>query len=395
VGASDIREFAEALERRRGGPAPASSPPLDKVAVLGGGAHGRAIAACCLAAGAEVTLFSAYRQEMGPLREAGSITIRGEGPIGTYRVGGEGRSLIRLTGELDEAVAGADVVVVTGPVLKQRTYSMVLAGHLRDGQVVVLAPGRTFGAIEAAWYLRAGGNASALGIVELGALPHWVAAEGKALRLSAAEPAPAGVLPAGQGPAPDALRRYFPNAEPSPSLLQATFGDAGGIVEATALALGGPCFPGALGRLMTGAVPLPENDHFRGLLGESHLNVIARLLEERQAVASCFGVRELPGAEAAVRLHAGATEGSGVRPVPADPHAVLRCAVMGSLVPLLSAAKVAGKDAPLTAALVALAEAAVGSDLTNAGRHLDRLGIPVGDPDAAARRLAAAAEGGF
>ena len=43
------------------------------------------------------------------------------------------------------AVLGAEVIFLTGPIHKQRTYAMVLADHLSDGQVLVLAPGRSLG----------------------------------------------------------------------------------------------------------------------------------------------------------------------------------------------------------------------------------------------------------
>ena len=124
------------------------------------GPEARALACQCLSEGANVTLFSAYASEMEPLRKAGSITIRGEGPVGTYQIGMEGQPSIKLSAELDAAATSADLIFVTGPALKQRTYSMVLAGHLRDGQVLVLVNGRTMGAIEMAWYLRVGGDTS-------------------------------------------------------------------------------------------------------------------------------------------------------------------------------------------------------------------------------------------
>ncbi|MDH5520792.1 MAG: NAD/NADP octopine/nopaline dehydrogenase family protein, partial [Acidimicrobiia bacterium] len=53
----------------------------------------------------------------------------------------------------------------------------------------------------------------------------------------------------------------------------------------------------------------------------------------------------------------------------------LRCAVLGSLVPLVSAAEVAGVDVPATRAMIDLVTALVGGDLESAGRRLDRIGI--------------------
>ena len=122
-------------------PAPAA-PAFDRVTVLGGGPEGRLLACLCLAEGAEVTLFSAYGAELAAIRAAGGTTLRGAGPVGTFPAGREDGPSIRLSAELDAALDGAELVFVTGPVLKQRTYAMVLAEHVADGQVLALVPGR-------------------------------------------------------------------------------------------------------------------------------------------------------------------------------------------------------------------------------------------------------------
>lgn len=145
--AGGFEDFTEAVAKASGGTRiTAPAPELSRVAVLGGGVEGRLLAALCLAEGADVTLFSAYGAEVEMLRASSGVTIRGDGPIGSYAVDRPDGPSIQTTAELDGAVAQADVIFLTGPVHKQRTYAMVLADHLRDGQVLVLAPGRSLGA---------------------------------------------------------------------------------------------------------------------------------------------------------------------------------------------------------------------------------------------------------
>jgi opine dehydrogenase len=73
--------------------------------VLGSGVEGRALAAWFLAEGAdEVRLFTVYAKEVEALSR-GSITLRGEGPIGTFRVGGD-RPSIEVTSVLDSRGGG-------------------------------------------------------------------------------------------------------------------------------------------------------------------------------------------------------------------------------------------------------------------------------------------------
>ena len=163
---SGFADFAEAASRPSGASSAPGVPEFNRVALLGGGVDSRLLAALCLSAGAEVTLFSAYGSELEALRSASGIALRGAGPVGTYQVDRKDAPSVQLTAELDAAVADAEVIFLTGPIHKQRTYAMVLADHLKDGQVLALCPGRSLGALETAWLLRIGGATADVTIVE-------------------------------------------------------------------------------------------------------------------------------------------------------------------------------------------------------------------------------------
>ena len=391
---ADFHRFTEALSKP-GADLAVPLPSVQKVTVLGGGPDARALACQCLSEGANVTLFSAYGAELAPLRTAGSITVRGAGPVGTYQIDQESVPSIHLSSELDRAVADAEVIFVTGPVLKQRTYSMVLAGHLKDGQIVVLAPGRTFGAVEMAWYLRVGGNQAGVTIVESLCLPFWTSQEGSVLQLSKANPALAGVLPSRNARVLEALKPYLPNLVPATNIVQSSFADASGLIEIPALLLGGPAMPGGAPELPPGAQALPERDTFRNLIGDHHRAVLWAQAAERRQVAARWGVRDLPVNVDWYDLYAGAESGEGARPVPSVERAtdMIRCAVIGSLVPFASAAALTGVSVPVTQSMISLAGAVLGGDLLNAGRRLDGIGLAAVELDDARRALDAIAEG--
>lgn len=390
---ADFQKMASALDGDKREPL-SDLPDVQKVTVLGAGTEAQAIACHCLSEGADVLMFSAYRAELEPLRQAGGISVRGEGPVGNYQIDQEGPS-IRLTSELDAAVDHADVIFVTGPVLKQRTYSLVLAGHLRDGQIVVIAPGRSLGAIEMAWNLRVGGNTTSVSIVEPGQLPWWVTKEGNTLHFSAIGPAKCGVLPSGNQRVLSALQNYLPNMVAAPNVIDSGFADASGFIEVAALMLGGPAMAPGGPDLPVGGVPLDEQNTFRNMIGEQHRAVMRAMSAERRAVAARWGVRTIPENKELYELNAGAASGAGSRPVPTQEHAnaLVRCAVIGSLVPLISAADIAGVEVPTTRAMVATACAALGGDLMNAGRRLNAIGITAGDLEEARRSLNAIAAG--
>jgi hypothetical protein len=71
----------------------------------------------------------------------------------------------------------------------------------------------------------------------------------------------------------------------------------------------------------------------------------------------------------------------------------LRDGVIGSLVPLISAADLAGVDVPMTRSIVTLAGTVLGADVAAAGRRLETIGITANDLDDARKALDALAVG--
>lgn len=364
-------------------PAPATAPAA-RIAILGGGPDARMLAALALAEGAEVALFSAYGAEIEAL--ASGVAIRGAGPLGAYQVNRADAPSITATAQIDRAVAGADLLVLTGPIHKQRTYAMVLADHLSDGQTLLVAPGRTFGALEAAWLLKLGGVAADVTLAEAQTLPYWFTVEGATLHLSPAAPAPAATLPKG---GVGALSAVLPHAAPVHDVLAASFADGSGLVEAPALLLGG----GGLARggpaIPMGGQPLEENASFRNLIGADQRETIARMAAERRKVAARYGVRDLPDADGWLDIHAGAASGEGRRPVPDldQSRAILRDAAIGSLAPLVSAAALAGVETPVTEAMLTMISATLKADFAPAGRRLEAMGLAEGGADGARRAV--------
>lgn len=236
---SGFDEFTEAVSKSTTKKPVIESKSFSRIAVLGGGADARLIAALCLSEGAEVKLFSAYGEELSTLRSSSGVTLRGAGPVGTYHVDREDGPSIRTTAELDGAVTDAELIFLTGPVHKQRTYSMVLADHLKDGQVLVVAPGRSLGALETAWLLRIGGCTADVTIVEAQGLPYWYDEAGSILTLSQVAPMPAATLPSGRPEILSALKKYLPNLVMFDSVLGSGFSDGSALVEVPTLLMGG------------------------------------------------------------------------------------------------------------------------------------------------------------
>ncbi len=394
---SDFERFTQAVEQGSGAKKPTpQAASYTAVTVLGGGADGRLLAALLLAEGFSVTLFSAYGADMGTIRSTGGITLRGDGPAGTYQIDRDQSPSIRTTAELDTAVASADMIFLTGPVHKQRTYAMVLADHLRDGQILVAAPARTFAALETDWLLHVGGCRADYTIVELQHLPFWTETNASTLHLSTCNVTTGAVLPTGRTDCIQTLNSIYDDITVAPSVIHSGLSDAGGAVESVAFLLGGSLIHQSGETLPEGAVALEERRTVRSLIeNESSLTLLETLLQERRDTARQYGVRDLPDSNDWIERYSGTIAGSGSRKIPSQGQAVdlLHCAVVGSLVPLQSAARLAGVATPATDSMIALAGASLNRKLETAGRKLETMGIDAGSADITRRHLESVARG--
>ncbi len=343
--------------------------------MLGSGPPAWAYAAGFAAEGARVRLWASSGDEATRLQSSG-ISVRDEGPVGNYRVDPDADHAIRPVAWIDQAVQGAHLVVVVGAVAHQRATAMRLAGVLEEGQTVAVSPGGTFGVLEMAWWLRAGGSNPGVTLVELQSCPFAVEAAGFGrLRWSppTAEPGLA-TYPAEQGRSvQESLADYFPGTQLQPTVLHTSLTESSWAAAPAAL-LDGPLARLEPERLLPGATPLP-----RPPAPSSQMkSLIEALAEERATVAARWGVRTPqaaigdfpPGGPDAQDTVAGVLDGT-----------------IGSLTPLCSAAALASVPVPVTSAVVTLVSVMCGRDLWAEGRRLEGLGWGGADLDAVRRAV--------
>lgn len=216
-----------------------------RVAVLGAGNGGCAIAADLVRRGIECTLFDlpAFEAVVAPIREAG--TLRLSGALGDVTLAAP-----PVTTDMGVAVEGSDVLLVAVPAFAQVAFAEAFASFLRAGQVVVLVPGSTGGALAVAEVLRRAGRLDGIAVAETLSLPFACrkvdpthvnvsgvkhdlpVAAFPASRSSNVAEALAGVFPAGITTAANVLETSLNNlnamAHPLPTLLNA------GWIETTA-----------------------------------------------------------------------------------------------------------------------------------------------------------------
>lgn len=113
-----------------------------KFAVIGAGHGGLAMAGHLAIMGFSVNIYNRSKEKLWSIMETGGIRIESD-------FGLEGFGKINLaTSDIGEAIEGVDIIMVVVPATAHKSIATIMAPHLKDGQVVVLNPGRTFGALE-------------------------------------------------------------------------------------------------------------------------------------------------------------------------------------------------------------------------------------------------------
>jgi opine dehydrogenase len=111
--------------------------------VIGAGNGGKAMAAHLALMNQNVTLFNRTFQHIEPIAQRGGIDL--VTPTGME----DGFGIIKkVTGDIQEALAEAEVIMVVLPAFGHADIARMVAPHLQDGQIILLHPGRTCGAIE-------------------------------------------------------------------------------------------------------------------------------------------------------------------------------------------------------------------------------------------------------
>jgi opine dehydrogenase len=112
-----------------------------RIAVLGAGAGGTAVAFDCAAHGHDVSLFDfeAFPENIDGIADAGGI--RAEGDIaGFARIAYAGH-------DIDATLAEAELVYAVGPAYSTEPFGKAVAGKLSAGQTVIVTPGSCGGAL--------------------------------------------------------------------------------------------------------------------------------------------------------------------------------------------------------------------------------------------------------
>jgi len=248
-------------------------------AVIGAGNGGKAMAAHLALLGCRVCLYNRTPERIQVIRARGGIDLEsnGDGPHGFGR-------LACATADMEEALRDADLIHVVVPSSAHADVAKTMAPHLRDGQIVVLHPGRTLGAIEFDKVIRDHGCRADVIIAETETFLYASRSDGPAqariFRIK--EAVPVAALPATRTPEVlAALEPAFPQYIDGISVLHTGLNNMGAI------------FHPALTILNAGRIESTHGDYQFYIEGVTQS--VARVLEvldrERVTVAASMGIR--------------------------------------------------------------------------------------------------------
>jgi opine dehydrogenase len=112
--------------------------------VIGAGNGGKAMAAHLAIMGFEVTLYNRSPENIAAIQSRGGITLESEDSAGPNGFG----PLKCVTSDMETAIENSDIIMVVTPANGHYDIACQAAPYLHPGQIIVLNPGRTLGAIE-------------------------------------------------------------------------------------------------------------------------------------------------------------------------------------------------------------------------------------------------------
>jgi opine dehydrogenase len=341
-----------------------------KVAVLGAGNGAHAMAGHLGAKGFPVRLYNKFEEEIKAIQEHSGITL--EGVV-------EGFGPVELaTTDPAPVVGWADVIMVVVPAFVHGLMARTCAPHLRDGQIVLLNPGRTGGALEFVHIMHEENVTAQVLIAEAQTLIYACRISGPArVRiLGLKKQVAVAALPAtGMPRVIEAVRQLYPEFVPAANVLETSLDNIGAVFHPSTMLLNA-------NRIEAGE----EFDFYKGMT-PTVVGFLEVINGERMAVAQAYGVEAISAEDWLAMAYEGIQgntlyeriqSNDAYRGIKAPKTLHMRYLtedVPCGLVPIVCLAKTAGVETPASHGVVDVACGLLKQNFWAEGRGLGRLGL--------------------
>jgi opine dehydrogenase len=345
-----------------------------KYTVIGAGHGGKAMVAHLALMGFPVTLYNRTPENVSIIKARRGVELE------SYEGGPHGFGHLALvTSDIGEALEQAEVIMVVVPATAHADIARATAPHLRDGQIVVLNPGRTGGALEFVKVLKDSGCQADVTVAEAETLIYACRSDGPAQAriFRVKEAVPLAALPATRTPRVlEALASAFPLFIDGTSVLHTGLNNMGAI------------FHPALTLLNAGRIESTggEFQFYIDGVTPSVARVLEALDRERVTVAAALGIRARTGLgwlrmaydASGANLYEAIHNQPGYRGIKAPPtlnHRYITEDVPMSLVPIAALGQRYGVQVRAMDSIIRQACIVHQTDYWRRGRTLDKLGI--------------------
>ena len=342
------------------------------VAVIGAGNGGTAIAAYLAGKGVKIRLCDLFPQYLEGVQAAGGIDLIQNG-VTTHH------PLEMVTEDVAEAIHGVHLIMVVTPSFTHKMIAEACCGALTDGQVVVLNPGRTGGALEFLNTIRSRGCTADITIAETQTLIYSCRKTGPSSVeiYGVKKEVELGAFPARRTrQVLSLLNPYYPQFIPAKNCLETSLSNIGALFHPSPVLLN-------IGRIESD--PKGYRYYWDGI-SPSVAVLVKAIDKERIAVAEAYGVHVL-SAEEWLRqsydtygtslyelLQHNQAYGDIMAPKTIDARYVTEDVPM-SLVPISELGRTAGVPTPNIDAVIQLTSAIYQRDFRQQGRCAKSLGI--------------------
>lgn len=341
-----------------------------KIALIGAGNGGQAIAGYLAMQGYDIALYDIVKEKIEELKRLGGIKLEG-------RIGGFGK-LGCITTDIKEAVQGAEIIMVTTIANAHKAVAQNIAPFVVDGQVIILNPGRTCGALVFKQTLVESGCKARFYLAEAQTLVYAcrIVQNGTVNIIGVKDEVLLSALPSKDTDyVLSKIKPLYPSFMKTTNVLRTSLENIGAMFH--------PCV------LLFNAATIERNEVFWFYrdMTEQVAAFIEKFDAERLAVGKAYGI-DLLGVNEWIKFAYKDTEGDTLcermRNNPAyhdikSPSSIftrqLTEDIPTGVLPIMELGRAAGVNTPLLESMIHICEALLGQDLHNNGRNLKNLGL--------------------
>ncbi len=346
-----------------------------RFAVLGAGHGGTAMAGHLSLMGFDVSLYNRGADRIKAIREGNGVEILADND--TYPHGFAPLEIV--TTDIETAIQGRNILMVVLPAIGHHYIAEMLAPHLVDGQIIVLNPGRTGGALEVLNVIRQSGCTADVTVSEAQTLLYACRslnpAQTKIFRIKNSVPVAA--IPVHRTPAVvKALRIALPQFVPGDNVMKTSLDNIGAI------------FHPAVTVLNAGRIESTNGDfeYYTEGITPSVALILEQIDNERVTVAEALGFRAMTAREwlyiaydaAGRTLFEAMRNNRGYDGIKAPKTVFTRYIsedIPMSLVPIASLGKLVNVPTPTTDSIILLGSILHQTDFWACGRTVEKMGL--------------------